>query len=500
MEPPTLEEMRRISDDYGLGLTQEELSALKSYLDKELVPSFQRLERMESGVPPVRYPREGGWMPSREENPFGGWAWKCSIRGRSAGLLSGKKAAVKDNVSVAGVPMRNGSKIMEGYIPRVDATIVSRILDAGGEITGKSMCEDLSLTGGSHTSKPWPVLNPFDATKMAGGSSGGSAALLAAGEVDVAIGGDQGGSIRLPSSWCGVFGLKPTWGLVPYTGIMSLDLSIDHAGPMARSVRDLALLLEAIAGRDGIDPRQDMAHVPATLPAYSGLLKPTVEGLRVGLLKEGFGLNPMEPDVDEVVRASASRFSQLGAAVEEVSVPLHASVSQMFDGMVWEGIWSTIRDDTGGHGWLGFYDTDLQEYFGSARRSGAADFSPQAKASIIVGHYLWEKYHSVFYGKAQNLRRAARAAYDEALASYDLLLMPTASKRAQPFPPKGDILESLRAGEGMGPNDSQFDFTGHPALNVPCKEPHGLPLGMMLVAKHFAEPVILNAAYAYEQS
>ncbi len=164
--------------------------------------------------------------------------------------------AIKDNVCVAGVPMMNGSATLEGYVPEVDATIVTRTLDAGATIVGKAVCEDLCFSGGSHTAATGPVLNPRAPGRSAGGSSCGSAALLAAGEVDLAIGGDQGGSIRMPAGWCGVVGHKPTYGLVPYTGVFPIELTLDHTGPMAATVADVALYLEVLAGADGLDPRQ----------------------------------------------------------------------------------------------------------------------------------------------------------------------------------------------------------------------------------------------------
>src|SRR2546428_13836623 len=181
--------------------------------------------------------------------------------------------------------MMNGSSALEGYVPEFDATIVTRILDAGAEILGKAVCEHLCFSGSSFTSDPGPVLNPHNPEHSAGGSSSGSAALVAAGEVDMAIGGDQGGSIRIPSSWCGTYGLKPTYGLVPYTGVFPIELTPDHTGPIAATTADVALLLEVIAGEDGLDPRQ----YGAKPEAYTSVLRNDTEGIRVGIVSEGFG-------------------------------------------------------------------------------------------------------------------------------------------------------------------------------------------------------------------
>ena len=234
---------------------------------------------------PVKYPRDAGWPPDPEENRFNAWAWRCSIRGAKEGKLANRSVAFKDNICVAGIPLRNGSSVLAGFIPNEDATVVTRILDAGGEIVGKAVCENFCFSGGSHTSDGNPVLNPANPEYCAGGSSTGSGALVVAESVDMAPGGDQGGSIRIPASWCGIVGLKPTYGLVPYTGIFPIEGTLDHTGPMTRTVADAALLLEVIAGPDGLDPRQ--SNIPETRPSYSDALTGDVRELRIAVVKEG---------------------------------------------------------------------------------------------------------------------------------------------------------------------------------------------------------------------
>src|SRR5205085_6207754 len=206
----------------------------------------------------------------------------------------------KDNIEVAGVPMMNGSRTLEGFVPTRDATVVTRLLAAGATITGKSVCEDLCFSGGSHTSATGPVRNPWDVTRTTGGSSSGSAALVAAGEADLALGGDQGGSVRIPSAWCGTVGHKPTHGLVPYTGAFPIEFTLDHLGPITRTVADAALMLSVMAGPDGFDPRQR-----AGLPAqdYVGALSAPAAGLRIGVVTEGFGTPVSQPGVDDAVRS-----------------------------------------------------------------------------------------------------------------------------------------------------------------------------------------------------
>src|SRR5690606_34653895 len=203
---------------------------------------------------------------------------------------------------------------------------------------GKAHCEYFCLSGGSHTNATGPVHNPHKMGYSAGGSSSGSAALVAAGEVDMAIGGDQGGSIRMPSSFCGIYGMKPTHGLVPYTGIMPIEIYVDHTGPMTASVRDNALLLEVIAGPDGYDPRQ---YNVRTHP-YTETLEGGIQGMRIGLVKEGFGQPNAEADVDKKVRSAANTLQELGATVEEISIPWHTLGSALWIPIGVEGLTQTM--------------------------------------------------------------------------------------------------------------------------------------------------------------
>src|SRR5882757_7558954 len=251
---PTLEQIDNLGSDFGLVLNADEVAAFQQAFKGPLA-SYGRLDEL---VPPTLAPiapRSPGYRPSASENPYGAWYWKTSIRTGAEGLLSGKKVAIKDNICVSGVPMMNGSVLLEGYVPELDATVVTRILEAGGTIAGKAACEDLCFSGASHTCATGVIRNPHNPAHSTGGSSGGSAAAVAAGDVEMALGGDQGGSIRTPSGWCGVYGLKPTWGLVPMTGGMPISYSVDHCGPICNSVENVARLLTAIAGDDGHNPR-----------------------------------------------------------------------------------------------------------------------------------------------------------------------------------------------------------------------------------------------------
>ena len=251
---PTVEQILDIAAFYGMNITDEDAASFRGLMAGPIA-SYARLDQLAEPKLAVKFPRGPGYRPGPEKNKYQAWYWKTDIKGSGKGVLAGKTVAVKDNICVAGVPMMNGSRVLEGYVPEIDATVVTRVLEAGGTITGKAACEDLCFSAGSHTCATGPIRNPHNPDHSTGGSSGGSAALVAAKEVDMALGGDQGGSIRTPSCWCGVYGLKPTWGLVPMTGGMPISYSVDHCGPICGSTEDVARLLSAIAGSDGYDPR-----------------------------------------------------------------------------------------------------------------------------------------------------------------------------------------------------------------------------------------------------
>lgn len=494
---PSLAELRRIACSYGFDLSDYELEELRAIGDATLA-SYARLDQMQAPKLSAKYAREAGWDPAPEENPYHAWAWRCSITGRTKGPLSGRRVALKDNICLAGIPLRNGSSVLEGFIPDEDATVVTRILDAGGEIVGKAVCENFCFSGGSHTSHGNPVRNPANPAYSAGGSSSGSGALVASGAVDMALGGDQGGSIRIPSSWCGVVGLKPTYGLVPYTGIFPIEATLDHTGPMARTVADVALLLEVIAGEDGLDPRQ----VGVRTARYSRQLEGSLAGLRVSVVQEGYGWPGLsEQAVDDTVRAAAGMMKDAGAAVKEIPLPLHRDAIHLWNAIALEGATAQmVRGNASGWNWKGHYSTGLIDSYGRARRARANDFPATVKLVVLLGQYMSDRYDGHYYAKAQNLGRTLRAAYDAALADADVLVMPTTPMRAQLIPVDPDLRTYLGSALSMIHNTCPFDITGHPAISVPCGEAGSLPVGLMMVGKHFDEATVLRAAHAYEKA
>ena len=493
---PTPSQLRAVAHDLGMTLTDDDVKSFLALMAGSIA-AYDAIDTMPDYLPAVKYPRTPGYRPEGEENRYNAWYVKTTVNGAPTGKLTGKIVVLKDNICLAGVPMMNGASTLEGYVPDVDATVVARILDAGGTIVGKAHCEYFCFSGGSHTSAAGPVHNPRKMGHSAGGSSSGSAALVAAGEVDMALGGDQGGSIRIPAAYCGIYGLKPTYGLVPYTGIMPIELTLDHTGPMTATVADNALLLEVIAGADGLDPRQ---YVPRTA-AYTQALGKDVKGMRIGVVREGFGHPNSEKDVDAKVRSAAALLGKLGATVEEISVPMHAAGPAIWTPIALEGATELMMKGNGmGTNWRGLYVTSLLDAH-SAWRHRADELSDTLKISMLLGHYFVKHYRGHYYAKAQNLSRKLCAAYDAALAIHDLLLMPTLPIKATPLPPADAPRELYiqRAFEMIG-NTAPFDATGHPAMSIPCGMSDGLPVGMMLVAKHWDESIIYRTAHAFEQT
>ncbi|GAA5860445.1 hypothetical protein JCM8547_000305 [Rhodosporidiobolus lusitaniae] len=463
-----------------------------------------------------RFPRKNVHRPTDEENILRGWATKCEIRGEKGGPLEGKTVCFKDTICVAGVPLEFGTSAFEGFVPSVDATVVTRILEHGGTVSGKATCENFSHGPASFSSPRGPVQNPYAHGFSTGGSSSGCGALVGSGEIDLAVGGDQGGSIRIPASLCGIVGLKPTFGLVPYTGVLSSDSGVDHVGPMARSVYETALLLEAIAGYDSVDDRSAWAPLPEAIPRYTKTVLATrekgISGLKIGLLKEGFIHASLDAAVDKSVRAAAEKFKELGATVEEVSVPLHAHTDALCHVLnKFASAGTRSGRQVGRRGlYLNEYWQQLlpwsQEKFDKARY--------HVTGTSLCSEYGWMAYPTV-YGHAQNLSRRLRDEYDALLETYDVILMPTVTQAPRlHVAPDAGPLAWAKATPGIISNTAASNLTGHPSISVPCgfvppspddilkpeDEQIRLPCGMMLMGKMFGEEHLLAVADAWEQA
>ncbi|KUJ78483.1 amidase [Ruegeria profundi] len=493
-QKPTVEQVQETASELGMALPPEKAAAFLN----EMGPVFEAydlLDSLDDDIPPVNYPRGEIVEPSPSENDMNAWTVKVRIDGAPEGKLFGKTVGIKDNVNLAGVPMANGSPTLAGHVPAFDATVVTRLLDEGASIVGKTTCECFCLSAGSHTSWPLPVHNPHLHGFSAGGSSSGSAALLACGEIDLAIGGDQGGSIRVPAAFCGVVGMKPTYGLVPYSGIMPIEATVDHVGPMSRNVRDNAQMLEVLAGKDGLDPRQSVDHKPD----YTASLGRGVDGLKVGILKEGFELPLAEKDVTDATRSAAEKLAENGAVVEEFSLPEHHVLAALWAPLGMEGLTAQMMLGNGmGYNWKGLYDVGLMEAH-KDWRSRADELSTTLRIAMIVGRYAQKNYFGTYYAKGQNIVRRLTRKYDEAFAKYDVILTPTVVMKATRLPgPDADVSEiAARAWEMLGAT-SQYDLTGHPALSLPYGYSDGLPIGVSIASAAYREDLIYQVAAVLE--
>ncbi|MEO1308883.1 MAG: amidase, partial [Pseudomonadota bacterium] len=426
---PTIKEMIDIGAELGAEYTEEDAAFLNEVI-APFVANANEMMKLPDHLPEVKYPRTTGYQPEGDENPFNAWYYKSEIKGAGEGPLSGKTVALKDNVLVAGVPCMNGASMLQQYVPEVDATVVTRLLDAGATILGKTHCEYFCLSGSSQTTDLAPVQNPHKEGFSAGGSSCGSGALVGGGVVDLSIGGDQGGSIRMPASFCGIVGLKPTHGLVPYTGIMSMETSIDHTGPMTATVADNALMLEAIAGPDGWDARQ----INVVTHPYANSVGEGVAGMKIGVMKEGFGRPESDPEVDAKVKAAAETLAKLGAEVEEISVPMHDEIGVVFMPMIAEGMVRQFTFGAGlGSGRFGFYPRSLIDKYESISLR-ANEFPDTVHALSAFGTFVKNKWGGRIYARGQNMRPWFVKRYADVFATYDLLLMPTTPMPAPALP------------------------------------------------------------------
>ena len=505
---PAINQILELAQEFGIDMSEDEAASYQSLMTGA-INSYRRIDEFAEIKPRVKYPRDPGCRPPPEENPYNAWYIKTDIKGAGSGPLAGMKVAVKDAVCVAGVPMMAGTLLLEGFTPDVDATIITRLLDAGATIAGKVHTEDHSFSAGGHTTALGPTRNPRKPTHGPGGSSTGSAVVLVTGEVDLAVGADQGGSIRIPAAWSGVVGHKPTYGLVPYTGAMAMEMTIDHLGPMANNVEDVAKMLSVMAGPDPLDPRQrgviPQDHVQDYLPAIGRGCK----GLKIAVVKEGFdqteredlGLPGSEEVVDRKVRAAIGELEKRGAVVTEVSIPMHPDGVHLWNAIFIEGSNENMwRCNGGGSNWQGFYNTKLIETYGRAWRSQPNDLPVTVKTVMLLGEYMHRHYYGRYYAKTQNIRPQLRAAYDDVLASHDVLVMPTVPFRAQPLPDVDcSIEDTMFFALHMINNTPQFNATGHPAISVPCGMEDDLPIGMMVVGKHFDDLTVLQVADAFEK-
>ncbi len=493
-ELPDIKELRSLASELNFSLDDQQASEMLAFM-APFAEGYRDMDDRDDCLPKVDHVNRDYALPTASENPLGAWYVKSSIKHKHSGPLHGKRVVIKDNIFVAELPLMAGASILEGFRADFDATVVTRLLNAGAEIAGKSVCEYFCLSGGSCTASNGVVDNPRRHGYSTGGSSSGSAALVVAAEVDMALGTDQGGSVRIPASWTGCYGMKATHGVVPYTGGLAMETSIDYIGPITNSAADNAALLEVLAGCEDVSEQQPQ------LKKYTARLGKPIDGLKIALLKEGFAHPMAMPEVDDCVQKAARQLALLGASIDTISIPEHPAGLAIWGAIVTDGYWQTLKLNGLGYNYDGVYSPALFQAMANVT-SRVSEMPVNGKLLMLLARYM-EKYKGQYYARAKNQVPMLRAAYDRVLENYDLLLMPTTVRTACKNPASlSDATndEVMDSAFGNTFNTCQFNATGHPAMSVPCGLRDELPVGMMLVGKHHQEAMIYQVAHAYEQA
>jgi len=415
-----------------------------------------------------------------------------SADGKGAGLLWGIPILIKDNICVRDVPTTCASKILSGFRPPYDATVVERLKKAGAILLGMANMDEFAFGSSCEHSCYGPTMNPWDLTRVPGGSSGGSAAAVAASLTPLALGSDTGGSIRQPAAFCGVVGLKPTYGRVSRYGLIAFASSLDQIGPLTRTVGDAAALLQIIAG---FDPR-DSTSGNLPVPNYLEEIKRGPQGIRLGVPKEYF-VEGLDPEVKQAVQKALDQCRALGMTVREVSLPhTEYAIPTYYVVATAEASSNLARFDGVQYGYRSPHGKTLLEMYSRTRGEG---FGPEAKRRIILGTFVLSSgYYEAYYGHALKVRTLIKRDFDQVFEEVDCLLTPTS-----PTP-------AFRLGEKLADPLTMYlsdiftisvNLAGMPALSLPCGfAKSGLPIGMQLIAKPFAEETLFRVGHAYEQA
>ncbi|MCR9095978.1 MAG: Asp-tRNA(Asn)/Glu-tRNA(Gln) amidotransferase subunit GatA [bacterium] len=411
--------------------------------------------------------------------------------GGARSTLDGVPILLKDNIVQAGEPATCASRILENFVSPYDATVTEKLRDAGAIIVGRANMDEFAMGSSTENTIYGEAHNPWDPSKACGGSSGGSAAAVAAGLVPVALGSDTGGSIRQPAGCCGVVGLKPTYGRVSRWGLVAFASSLDQIGPFGRSVADCAATLEVIAGHDA----KDSTSVPEEVPKWTDALDGEVAGLTIGLPEEYFVEEGVDPGVLARVREAIGELEGAGAKTVPVSLPhTEHAIATYYVIATAEASSNLARFDGVRYGRRADRPADLQDLYMRSRSEG---FGPEVKRRILLGTYVLSAgYYDAYYGKAQRVRTLIRRDFDRAFASCDLIVTPTMPETAFGLGEKSDDPLSMYLSDVY---TTSVNLAGLPGLSMPCGLSEGMPVGLQLIGKPLDEATILRVGDAFER-
>lgn len=498
MRAVTNDEIRELADSIGVDIGETELETIRTYVNENLA-GLERVDEIRLDATPEPTGDREWWTPSESEH--NGIVTRCDVAPTPShsGALEGQTVGVKDIIAVAGVPMQCGSEAMVGYVPRRDAIVIERLRESGATIAAKTNCDEFA-GGGRGVSYHGQMTNPFDPTRIPGGSSGGSAIAVATEQVDVALGTDTGGSIRMPSSHCGIVGLKQSYGLVPLSGIVENTYTIDHVGPMTSSVADAAAVLDAIAGKDRDDPAsmQAAGRDEYEVGGYTAAVEnaPSVSDVTIGVVAEGLGEGAAEDDVDPAVvehtEATIDRLADAGCAIEELSIDSWEAAGPIKRTLSYTELAANWRDGGAPLRRGGTVDEGYQAGFAARTRSNSSLVGAYYRGRMIAGAYLLSEDRGRTYTRAHAARCVLEDDLQDALGGVDVLATPTVAG----LPPKTDEVGDPRWNYGR--NTKPANVTGLPAITLPSGTEEGLPIGFQLMTGAFEDAALLATAATVE--
>ncbi|MBC6435014.1 Asp-tRNA(Asn)/Glu-tRNA(Gln) amidotransferase subunit GatA [Nostoc sp. HG1] len=412
--------------------------------------------------------------------------------GEEIGLLAGIPIGIKDNLCTQGIPTTCASRILQNFVPPYESTVTQKLADAGTVMVGKTNMDEFAMGGSTETSAYQLTANPWDASRVPGGSSGGSAAAVAADECVVSLGSDTGGSIRQPASFCGIVGMKPTYGLVSRYGLVAFASSLDQIGPFGRSVEDTAILLNAIAG---YDPK-DATSLKVEVPDYTQFLTPDIKGKKVGVIRETFG-DGLDPEVEKTIRAAIGQLKDLGAEIQEISCPrFRYGIAAYYIIAPSEASANLARYDGVRYGARAEDAENLMDMYLRTRSEG---FGAEVKRRIMIGTYVLSAgYYDAYYLQAQKVRTLIKQDFEQAFSQVDVLVSPTAPTTAFKMGEKTADPLSMYLTDLM---TIPVNLAGLPGMSVPCGfDAQGMPIGLQIVGNVLREDQIFQVASAYERS